>query len=244
MNHPFLVATVLVVLSLAPSAHAGDHDAAAVVTRLHDNLLSVMKEADTLGVKGRYQRLAPEIEQTFHLTLMARITSGADWKQADTAPKGRLRHRLYAPQRRHLRLAFQRLLRAEFRNDWRTARPARHPPGGHAYSQPRRNTGTPHLCPKAARRALGHRRRAAGYGDQRTRRAPLRVPEHTQEWWRRQTDHRPKRQGGRTSHSLEWAALRVKSEPKATPHPIHRISRKRRTTATAIPRAGEPVSAA
>jgi phospholipid transport system substrate-binding protein len=87
MDHPFLVATVLVVLSLVPSAHAGDHDAAAVVTRLHDNLLSVMKEADTLGVKGRYQRLAPEIEQTFHLTLMARITSGADWKQADTAQR-------------------------------------------------------------------------------------------------------------------------------------------------------------
>ena len=58
MTRPVVVAAVLIVLFFASSAHAGVEDAAAVVMRLHDTLLSVMKEADALGVKGRYRRLA------------------------------------------------------------------------------------------------------------------------------------------------------------------------------------------
>ena len=90
MTSPVVVATVLIVLFFASSAHAGVEDAATVVTRLHDTLLSVMKEADALGVKGRYRRLAPKIERAFHLRLMARITSGAVWKKADTTQKDSL----------------------------------------------------------------------------------------------------------------------------------------------------------
>lgn len=81
-----IAATVLLVL--VSSARADD--AAAVVTRFHDGLLSVMKEADTLGVAGRYQRLVPEIEQAFHLRLMARVTSGSFWKKAGIAQKDAL----------------------------------------------------------------------------------------------------------------------------------------------------------
>jgi len=90
MTRPVIVAAVLIVLSFASSAHAGVDDAVAVVTRLHDTLLSVMKEADTLGVKGRDRHLAPEIERAFHLRLMARITSGAVWMKADTAQRDSL----------------------------------------------------------------------------------------------------------------------------------------------------------
>ena len=85
MIRPVIVAKVLFVLVLASSADAGDGDAAAVVARFHDGLLSVMKEADALGVTGRYRRLAPEIERAFHLRLMARVTSGSFWKKADAA---------------------------------------------------------------------------------------------------------------------------------------------------------------
>ena len=90
MTRPVIVAAVLIVLSFASSAHAGVDDAVTVVTRLHDTLLSVMKEADALGVKGRDRHLAPEIERAFHLRLMARITSGAVWIKADTAQRDSL----------------------------------------------------------------------------------------------------------------------------------------------------------
>ena len=54
---------LLFIVVVAPSiaAAAGDDAAAAVVTRFHDSLLSVMKEADALGVVGRYQRLEPGV---------------------------------------------------------------------------------------------------------------------------------------------------------------------------------------
>jgi phospholipid transport system substrate-binding protein len=90
MTRLIIATTVLIVLFLASSVHAGVADAAAIVTRLHDNLLSVMKEADALAVKGRYQRLSPEIQLSFHLRLMARVTSGTTWKKAATAQKDSL----------------------------------------------------------------------------------------------------------------------------------------------------------
>lgn len=62
----------------------------AIVERFQENLIAVMKEAQTLGVKGRYQRLAPEIERTFHLPLMVRIATGKFWKAADQAKRDRL----------------------------------------------------------------------------------------------------------------------------------------------------------
>jgi phospholipid transport system substrate-binding protein len=85
MIRPVIVAKVLFVLVLTSSAQAGADEASAVVARFHDGLLSVMKEADALGVTGRYRRLAPEIERAFHLRLMARVTSGTFWKKADAA---------------------------------------------------------------------------------------------------------------------------------------------------------------
>ena len=90
MYRVVVVTAVLIVLFFVSSAHAGVEDSAAVVMRLHDTLLSVMKESDALGVKGRYRRLAPKIERAFHLRLMARITSGAVWKKADKTQKDSL----------------------------------------------------------------------------------------------------------------------------------------------------------
>ncbi len=87
MTRSLTVTTAFFVLFLVSSVQAGVDEAAAVVTRLHGTLLSVMKEADALGVKGRFQRLSPEIERSFHLTLMARVTSGAVWKKVDTAQR-------------------------------------------------------------------------------------------------------------------------------------------------------------
>jgi phospholipid transport system substrate-binding protein len=50
-----------------------------VVDTLDQALLDVMKNADSLGFQGRYQKLAPALDQAFNLPLMARIAVGPDW---------------------------------------------------------------------------------------------------------------------------------------------------------------------
>ncbi len=58
-----------------------------LVENFHAELLSVMKDAKTLGFKGRYDRLAPAVTGTFHLRLMTQITSGSHWRKAAEADK-------------------------------------------------------------------------------------------------------------------------------------------------------------
>jgi phospholipid transport system substrate-binding protein len=45
----------------------------------YDTLLSVMKQAAALGVKGRFDKLAPAIRSAFDLPAMTRIAVGPDW---------------------------------------------------------------------------------------------------------------------------------------------------------------------
>ncbi len=70
------------VLTALPAA-AQEDPARAVIQRFQENLLAVMKEAKSLGVKGRYERLEPKIEEAFHLPLMIRVATGSFWKKAD-----------------------------------------------------------------------------------------------------------------------------------------------------------------
>jgi len=53
--------------------------ATAPIRTFYDALLSVMKQADSLGVRGRYDKLAPVIRATFDLPAMTRIAIGPDW---------------------------------------------------------------------------------------------------------------------------------------------------------------------
>src|SRR4051794_24618968 len=65
---------------LAASALAEDVDpAVARIRAFYDALLGVMKDAERLGVRGRYDRLAPVIRATFDLPAMTRIAVGLDW---------------------------------------------------------------------------------------------------------------------------------------------------------------------
>ncbi|HXU66869.1 MAG TPA: ABC transporter substrate-binding protein [Casimicrobiaceae bacterium] len=54
-------------------------DVTAPVRAFYDALLDVMKRTKALGIKGRYDRLAPVIEQTFDLPAMTRIAVGPRW---------------------------------------------------------------------------------------------------------------------------------------------------------------------
>ena len=63
-----------------PQAHAQAGDPAVQPVRaLYDSLLDVMKHAKELGIKGRYERLKPVVEQNFALSEMIRIAVGPAW---------------------------------------------------------------------------------------------------------------------------------------------------------------------
>ena len=58
---------------------AGVDPAVARVRAFYDSLLTVMKQAKELGIRGRYEKLAPAIRGTFDLAAMTRIAVGPDW---------------------------------------------------------------------------------------------------------------------------------------------------------------------
>lgn len=66
-------------LLLAPPALAQAQSPAAVVDRLHATLLEVMRNARSLGIRGREQRLRPAMQAAFDLPAMTRIAVGPPW---------------------------------------------------------------------------------------------------------------------------------------------------------------------
>ena len=87
---------LLTFITYSPALTAAE-GAGALVENFQDNLLSVMKEAKTLGPKGRYERLEKPIDQTFHLALMIRVATKPYWKKATKE------------QRKQLLTAFRRM---------------------------------------------------------------------------------------------------------------------------------------
>src|SRR5579883_2003586 len=52
-----------------------------IIKGFYDTLLSVMQQAKTLGLKGRYEKLDPAIHKAFNLPLMTRLSVGPDWQK-------------------------------------------------------------------------------------------------------------------------------------------------------------------
>ncbi|MBT3306715.1 MAG: toluene tolerance protein, partial [Alphaproteobacteria bacterium] len=73
---------VFVVLAHPPAALAAENGPSLTVSAFHEGLLSVMKQAEALGPKGRYEKLAPRIEKSFHLALMAQVSASSFWRKA------------------------------------------------------------------------------------------------------------------------------------------------------------------
>ncbi len=61
-----------------------------VVDALHEILISVMKDAKTLGYGGRFERLEPVINELFDLPFMAEKSIGRYWKTIDEENRARL----------------------------------------------------------------------------------------------------------------------------------------------------------
>jgi phospholipid transport system substrate-binding protein len=57
----------------------GADPAVTQIRRFYDTLLTVMKQADKLGIRGRYDKLAPAIHSAFDLDAMTRIAVGPGW---------------------------------------------------------------------------------------------------------------------------------------------------------------------
>jgi phospholipid transport system substrate-binding protein len=76
-----LSATALLVGFALPTCATADEvdPAVAPIRAFYDALLAAMKQADQLGVRGRYDKLAPVIRATFDLPAMTRIAVGPEW---------------------------------------------------------------------------------------------------------------------------------------------------------------------
>lgn len=83
MRLVFAVFSVLAML-LTPvlAAAISGSGASGVIERFHEVLLETMREADTLGLEGRYSRLEQPVRESFHLAFMARVSIGSHWKRA------------------------------------------------------------------------------------------------------------------------------------------------------------------
>ena len=85
-----LVALGLGLVWLNGPVSAADEPPSAVAERLDAALLEAMRNAKTLGYKGRYELLAPVLEQAFDFPFMARVSIGRYWRKMDEAQRAKL----------------------------------------------------------------------------------------------------------------------------------------------------------
>ena len=74
----------------APHLKAESQTPARLVADFHTSLLAVMRTSDMLGFDGRYARLKPSIEDSFHLPIMTQIATGRFWRKASPEQKTQL----------------------------------------------------------------------------------------------------------------------------------------------------------
>jgi len=83
------MAAALLVARMAPGQAAAGSPVDTIKS-FYDTLLSVMQQAKTLGLKGRYEKLDPAIHKAFNLPLMCRLSVGPDWQKLNLDEQKRL----------------------------------------------------------------------------------------------------------------------------------------------------------
>ena len=73
------LAGATLVSASAPASWGQVDPAVARIRSFYDALLATMKQGDRLGIRGRYDKLAPVIGSTFDLAAMTRIAVGPEW---------------------------------------------------------------------------------------------------------------------------------------------------------------------
>lgn len=76
----------LLLLGPAPGVRAAETPTASV-ERLNTALLEVMKDAEALGYRGRYEKLAPVLTEAFDFPAMARVILGSHWSAISEAER-------------------------------------------------------------------------------------------------------------------------------------------------------------
>jgi phospholipid transport system substrate-binding protein len=94
---PACAAALLLFLVSPISVSAQGKSATETVSAFQQSLVAVMQNAKELGVKGRFDSLAPIIEKTFYLPVMISTASGHFWRAGT------------AEQRKRLLAAFRRM---------------------------------------------------------------------------------------------------------------------------------------
>jgi phospholipid transport system substrate-binding protein len=75
-----LIAAVGLALFVSPPARGESADpAASRISGFYEILVNTMQRGRQLGLKGRYERLAPVLSKTYDLASMARIAVGPSW---------------------------------------------------------------------------------------------------------------------------------------------------------------------
>lgn len=92
-----LISTLVVSVGASRIAVSDDVGAPAaagepsqVVDALHEQLIGVMKDADSLGYEGRFKQLEPVVSRLFDISFMAEKSVGRHWKTADEENRVRL----------------------------------------------------------------------------------------------------------------------------------------------------------
>ncbi|MGH0036238.1 MAG: ABC transporter substrate-binding protein [Myxococcota bacterium] len=88
-NRLSIGAATALAVALALPALADERTPAQVVESFHSALIDAMKRADELGYQGRYDELAPVLEQSFDLGFMAEKSVGRHWKRLDSESQRR-----------------------------------------------------------------------------------------------------------------------------------------------------------
>ncbi len=72
---------------IAANTEQHSHGAITAIEALHTTLLSTMKNAKTMGYKGRYKRLEPTIRQSYDFPKVAQIITGKYWRHLNKTQK-------------------------------------------------------------------------------------------------------------------------------------------------------------
>ena len=87
-----LIQSLILIVGFSCAAHTVNADGdsgAAVVEKLHANLLDAMKNATEWGFAGRLERLSPVVAESFDFDTIARIVTGKHWKSIDAEQRQR-----------------------------------------------------------------------------------------------------------------------------------------------------------
>lgn len=76
-----VLAGLLGLVWIIPTPAISGDSPQAIVAQFQSALVEVMKEAKTLGVRGRFERLNPIVDRAFHIPLMTQIATAAAWAE-------------------------------------------------------------------------------------------------------------------------------------------------------------------